>query len=78
MRLTQIFALEALWNLVHNWYKNEIKQNIQNHVSPVTVLRTRSGNAQQDDNEHANDDGCITDGVIEPDFTSVASHHDST
>ena len=78
MRLTQIFALKALWNLVHNRNKNEIKQNIQNHVSPVTVLRTRSGNAQQDDNKHTNDDGRITDGVIEPDFTSVASHHDST
>ena len=77
MRLTQIFALEALRNLVYNWNEKEIKQNVQDHVTPVAVLRTGGCNTQENNDKHTNDDGCITDGIVEPDFTSVTSHHDS-
>jgi len=78
MRLTQILTLEALRNFVNNWDENEIKQNIQNHIAPVTFLRTGSSNTQQNNNKHTNDNSCISDGVIEPNLTSVASHHNCT
>ena len=75
VRLTQILALEAFGNFVDNWTENEIEQNVQHHVSPITFIRARSANTEEDDNKKTNEDGTITQEVVQENSASVILHH---
>lgn len=75
MRLPQILALEAFRNFVNDWTENEIQQNVQHHVSPVTFGRARSADTEEDDNEKANEDGTIAQEVVQENSASVILHH---
>lgn len=75
MSLSQIFALETLWNFVNDRTQNKVEQNIQHHVAPVTRGRVGCWNSKNNNEHQSKYNEPISCHIIHVYLSPVVFHH---